>query len=76
MASDQDLPGQFEMSIGDESIPRAVQAEIGHMTLEEAIASGFFDLPKTIVVTQPRTFPKAAPRVADVAPHWWDAGLE
>ncbi len=45
MALDQDFPGQFEMSIGDESIPFTMQAEISHMTLEEAIASGFFDLP-------------------------------
>ena len=33
------------LSIGGESIPFTMQAEVGHMTIDEAIASGFFDLP-------------------------------
>ena len=33
------------MSLGSESIPMTIQAEIGHMSLEEAVASGLFDLP-------------------------------
>ena len=45
MASDQELPGQFSMSIDGESIPFTMQAEVGYMTLDEAIASGLFDLP-------------------------------
>ena len=45
MASDQELPGQFAMSIGGESIPFTMQAEVSHMTIDEAIASGLFDMP-------------------------------
>ena len=33
------------MSLGSESIPMTIQAQIGHMSLEEAVASGLFDLP-------------------------------
>ncbi|WP_428391266.1 hypothetical protein [Lichenicoccus sp.] len=33
------------MSLGGESIPMTIQAEIGHMSLDEVVASGRFDLP-------------------------------
>ena len=32
------------MSIGGESIPFTMQGEVSHMTLDEAIASGLFDM--------------------------------
>lgn len=45
MRPDQDVPGQFSMSIGGENIPFTIQAEARHMTMDEAIASGLFDMP-------------------------------
>ena len=41
MRSNQGL----SMSIGGETIPMTVQAEASHMTLDEAAASGLFDMP-------------------------------
>lgn len=45
MASDQELPGQFTMSLGGESLPFTMQAEARHMTIEEAVASGLSNRP-------------------------------
>ena len=45
MGSDQFPAGQFAMSIGGESIPFTMQAEVSYMTIDEAVASGLFDLP-------------------------------
>ena len=44
MRPERTLP-DTSMSLGDESIPFTMQAEIAHMTLDEAIASGLFDVP-------------------------------
>jgi hypothetical protein len=38
--------GPQTVSIGDEIIPMTMQAEFAHMTLDEAIASGTFDMPE------------------------------
>ena len=38
-------PQPFSISLGDEEIPCEMQVELAHMTLEEAIASGLFELP-------------------------------
>ena len=38
-------PDGLTMSIGDASIPMTMQAQVAHMSLDEAIASGLFDLP-------------------------------
>ncbi len=38
------LPGDLTMSMGSESIPISIQAEIEHAALDEATASGLFDM--------------------------------
>ncbi len=38
------LPGDLSMSMGSESIPISIQAEIEHAALDEATASGLFDM--------------------------------
>ncbi|WP_428393929.1 hypothetical protein [Lichenicoccus sp.] len=43
MRPGRSLPGG--LSLGDGSIPFTMQAEIEHTTLDEAIASGLFDVP-------------------------------
>ena len=45
MRLDKTLPGSSSISLGSETVPFTMDAEIGHMTLDEAIASGLFDLP-------------------------------
>ncbi|WP_428390676.1 hypothetical protein [Lichenicoccus sp.] len=35
----------LNLSIGSDSIPMTMRAEIGHMSIEEAVASRLFDLP-------------------------------
>ncbi len=39
------MSDKMRLSIAGEDIPFTMQAEIGHMTMDEAIASGLFDLP-------------------------------
>ena len=38
-------PGPFSISLGDEEIACEMQVELEHVTLDEAIASGMFELP-------------------------------
>ena len=38
-------PGQAGLSIGSESIPFTMQVQGSHMTIDEAVASGLFDVP-------------------------------
>lgn len=35
----------MSLSIGGENLPFTMQAEVGHMTMEDAVASGLFDMP-------------------------------
>ena len=42
---EQNLRGAQAVSIGGESITMTMQAECEHLTLDEAIASGVFDMP-------------------------------
>ncbi len=37
--------GPDRLSIGGESVAFTIQAEAGHMTIDEAVASGLFDIP-------------------------------
>ncbi len=39
------FPGGVTGLAGSDSVPMTIRAEIGHMSLEEAIASGLFDNP-------------------------------
>ncbi len=41
----RDLPPQLTMSVGGESVAFTAQAEGSRMSLDEAVASGLFDLP-------------------------------
>ncbi len=45
MKPEPPLLGQMGLSIGGESIPFTMQAEASRMTIEEAVASGLFDMP-------------------------------
>ena len=42
---EQNLRGAQAISVGGESIAMAMQAECVHLTLDEAVASGAFDMP-------------------------------
>lgn len=41
----EQFPGGVVGLAGGDSLPMTIQAEVGHMSLEEAIASGLFDNP-------------------------------
>lgn len=76
MRPERTLP-ETTPSIGDESISMTMQAEVGHMTLDEAIASGLFDIaeepgmvriPITLNVMIPGHLLRPAGQAADHGP--------